>query len=1451
MRRANRGVLVAILALVLSPTTWPARHTATAAPVLVAAYSFNEGAGTTLTDSSGNANHGTLANGPTWTTAGKHGGALTFDGSNDIVNINDAATLDLTTGMTLAAWVRPTTASGWRTILMKEQPGHIAYALYGSTSSPSRPAIELDTTASSANVEVRGTAQLAINTWTHVAATFDGSSLKLYINGVQVGSLPAGGSIITSGNALRIGGNTVWGEYFRGQIDDVRIYNEALTQAQIQSDMNTPVGAVPDIAAPAVSITAPVANTTVGGSIAVSATASDNVGVVGVRFSVDGVAIGAEDTSAPYSVTWNTASVSNGPHNLTATARDAAGNSTTSSPVAITTNNFVDVTAPTVSVTAPAPGSTVQGSVSVSASASDDVGVVGVRFAVDGISIGTEDTSAPYTITWNSTGVSNGTHGLTAIARDAAGNTRTSAVVTIATDNFVDVTPPNVSVTAPANGSSVQGTVTVAAAASDDVGVVSVQFLVNGANLGGLDPAAPYSTSWNTTLVPNGTYSLTAVARDGADNVKTADAVTVTVNNSITLGSLNGHTVRGDASNAIVSWLGPADRAYQSAIEIAWDFLLNRVPNDSNGLKSYITQSYLHSGSLWPSGWENNPADKATGFIESALAYYAYSGDSRVVALAREVTDYHLNRGMTAPIGAWPSVPYASGCGGCVIFDGTGSDGQGFIEPDKVASLGLQLLRLYQHTGVTRYRDAALASANALAANVRPGNATSSPWPFRVHAESGWIKEDYTAQMIPAVEFFELLIDLNLGNVTAYQSARTTALNWLMTYPMRNGVWVNYFEDVGVQNGLANINNVSPLETAYHLLLHPQDDPNWSTHVGELIAWVENNLALPQFGANAIREQYVFPFVMGSHTARYAAVNALYYQMTGNTVARDKAYRAFNWATYMISSSPQGQIIDGPDVNNIWFSDGYGDYIRHFMRGIAAVPDWAPDNETHIVHSTSVIRSVTYSAGAVNYTTAAERSIEKIKMNFLPREVAVGGVALPQRTDASAPGWVYDPASRVLVVRHDTGSQVHVSDTAAVDTVAPLIGTVSAGNITTGSVTIVWSTNELADAQLEYGTTPDYSNATTVSVNLAMSHSVTIADLSPDTVYYFRIKSKDVAGNLAMSDGYVVSTLPADLAGPVVGIDTPADGSVIAGTVTVSASASDNVGVVGVRFLLEGVSLGAEDLTAPYSLLWNTSSVANGSYALTAVARDAAGNSTPSAPVVVTVANLVDTTGPSVSVTAPASGSTVVGTVVLSADAVDDVGAVGVQFLLNGASLGAEDTAAPYSLAWDSRTVANGLHTLAARARDAAGNVTTSTVIEFQVNNPQAIAVDFNDFAGQWVNLNGQYPTGLINWGSNVWYLSGPFGQFSSKSISFNRPGITSGTFTFTTPRRLVSVRAYNGGSSSTTLTFGCSGNPTRTVSVGAFQLQTISFTWGANCDVVTFTSSNGWDTNLDDMLFD
>jgi hypothetical protein len=195
----------------------------------------------------------------------------------------------------------------------------------------------------------------------------------------------------------------------------------------------------------------------------------------------------------------------------------------------------VDNTPPTVAITSPASGATVSGTITVTANASDNVGVVGVQFKYNGLNFGGEDNAAPYAVSGDTTTVPDGSYTLTAVARDAAGNQSTSAPVTItvANQSAGDTTSPTVAITSPQSGATVSGTITVTANAADNVGVAGVQFQYDGINFGAEDTAAPYSAPANTTSVPDGEYTLTAVARDAAGNRTTSAPVTITVSNSI------------------------------------------------------------------------------------------------------------------------------------------------------------------------------------------------------------------------------------------------------------------------------------------------------------------------------------------------------------------------------------------------------------------------------------------------------------------------------------------------------------------------------------------------------------------------------------------------------------------------------------------------------------------------------------------------------------------------------------------------------------------------------------------------------------------------------------------------------------------------------------------------------------------------------------------------------
>ena len=299
-------------------------------PGLVAAYGFNEGSGTTVADVSGNNNTGTIGT-ATWTSAGKFGSALVFNGTSALVTIANAASLQLTTGMTLEAWVNPSTVtSAWRDVIYK---GNDNYYLEASSDSASRPG------AGATLGTIYGTAALAANTWTHLAVTYDGAALRLYVNGVLVSSLAVTGTLPTSTNPLQLGGDSIYGQFFQGMIDEVRIYNRALTPAEIQSDIATPVGGTPpppDTTPPVVNLTSPAPGATVFNQVSVSAVASDNVGIAGVQFLLDGASLGAEVTMSPYSVVWDTTSAATGSHSLQAVARDFAGNTAASTPVSVT-----------------------------------------------------------------------------------------------------------------------------------------------------------------------------------------------------------------------------------------------------------------------------------------------------------------------------------------------------------------------------------------------------------------------------------------------------------------------------------------------------------------------------------------------------------------------------------------------------------------------------------------------------------------------------------------------------------------------------------------------------------------------------------------------------------------------------------------------------------------------------------------------------------------------------------------------------------------------------------------------------------------------------------------------------------------------------------------------------------------------------------------------------------
>lgn len=377
-----------------------------------------------------------------------------------------------------------------------------------------------NTTANSYTLEVDdttcgvvvGDSAITANTWTWVDYKSATASNKITLN------LTAGQHTVT----------------MIGREADVKLDRVVLTAdtACVPTGTGENCANPPDTTPPVVSVTTPANGATVSGSTAINATATDDVGISKVEFYVDSV-LRATDTTTAYSTTFNMSSLTPGSHTIHARAYDTSNNQTNSTVITVTVPTPPDTTAPTVSVTSPTAGATLVGTATMSATASDNVGVTKVEFYVDG-ALKATDTSSPFTSSLDTTTLTNASHSFTAKAFDAANNNTTSTAVSATVNNPVtpppDTTLPSVSVSNPTAGSTVTGSISFSATATDNVGVTKVDFIVDGTVVNS-DTSAPYDYTLNTTSLTNAQHTFAAKAYDAAGNTRTSTGVTVTISN--------------------------------------------------------------------------------------------------------------------------------------------------------------------------------------------------------------------------------------------------------------------------------------------------------------------------------------------------------------------------------------------------------------------------------------------------------------------------------------------------------------------------------------------------------------------------------------------------------------------------------------------------------------------------------------------------------------------------------------------------------------------------------------------------------------------------------------------------------------------------------------------------------------------------------------------------------
>ena len=211
---------------------------------------------------------------------------------------------------------------------------------------------------------------------------------------------------------------------------------------------------------------------------------------------------------------------------------------------------------------------------------------------------------------------------------------------------------------------------------------------------------------------------------------------------------------------------------------------------------------------------------------------------------------------------------------------------------------------------------------------------------------------------------------------------------------LQNNIWKGYFEDIRLDPDNGNRDQLSALETARYLIMHPESDPDWKTKVPQLIDWVLTNFGAPSiFDATPIYEQKYCRFPMGSHTARFASLCAMWYEISGDEKYRNLAMSSLNWASYMACDDGTVTVgVDRPDYyNQCWFTDGYFDYVPHFIDSMAAMPELAPSDSDHILSSNTVIQNITYDPYQISYKTFDQTGIQKLKLTFEPIQITCGG----------------------------------------------------------------------------------------------------------------------------------------------------------------------------------------------------------------------------------------------------------------------------------------------------------------------------------------------------------------------------------------------------------------------------------------------------------------------------
>ena len=518
------------------------------------------------------------------------------------------------------------------------------------------------------------------------------------------------------------------------------------------------------------------------------------------------------------------------------------------------------------------------------------------------------------------------------------------------------------------------------------------------------------------------------------------------------------HDIRTDPAGNILPWYSndPAV-SYDHIITLIWNFW-DTMRVDMNGIPYYMNHQ------VWRPDF-NDPRGIGGDQIQMALSswqlLYMYSGNERIKENMKFMADYYLSHSLSPPQATWAGLPFPyntlvySG-----IYDGDMVLGKDYTQPDKAGSFGSELVRLYKtmsnerypHATEKRYLESAIHIANALARKIQPGDENNSPWPFKVNAftgETGMLKNNngtqsatalssYTTNWAGSAELFLELVRMNQGNVGEYRNAFDSLLSWMKRYPMRNNKWGPFFEDIP---GWSDT-QINAMTWARFVMGHREFFPSWKQDVQSIIDWVYKTLgndSWKAYGVTVVNEQTAYQTPGNSHTSRQAADELWFASLTGDRDMKAHAIRQLNWATYMVNHDGKNRY---PRDEN-WLTDGYGDYVRHYLRAMAVAPELAPPSGEHILYSSSIVQQAApgpeinkfltpvvtkdVDRAMLFYSAFDSSGTELLRLTSKPSVVLLEEETLKETNDTSQ-GFSWKPLEQggVLEIRRKNGNRVTV-----------------------------------------------------------------------------------------------------------------------------------------------------------------------------------------------------------------------------------------------------------------------------------------------------------------------------------------------------------------------------------------------------------------------------------------